>query len=573
MSLAWDTGSVALPFDQGFSDKVPLLGYEPSLFDIEPPNLGIEDWEWLLEWMSQQWLIGHNLKFDLMMMAAGTRKWAGRDLSDRAIHDTQLAASILWPNDSIRLKEIAGRMWGEHERQAELAMKSWLKKKKGKRYDYAPWDIMEPYARIDAELTWRLFLETSELIEQGEIDPAVWNTEMQLLRVLFQMEQRGVGFDTMAAWDAADQLLEMQKEVEAVIPFRPLTDRGASKYFFQARTPIKTTPTGQVAMDKDVVRQLVDEAAPGAEAWHLWNQIDTALSMWYQGWSNMVGPDERLRPVFHQMKSESDDGRVRGTITGRLAIERVQLMAIPHEYRLSWMPVHVRRVRSFFYAKRGCALYELDMSQAEMRVAAGVAQCKSLIEGFERGEDAHDATTRIVFGMDTDHPEWNTHRQLSKRLNFGMLYGAGIAKLAETIRLETGIEASEADVKEWRQMYKNAMPEIIRASNNAQNLAETQRWLPLKSGRIRHFRPDEFTHKAFNAVIQGNVAEMMKIIMVGVEKQWPGMLLLQIHDSIVLEVPDDRADVVLDIADYMASVFADAFGLPFKTDYKKWGDK
>ena len=570
VSLAGDGWSIAIPFDQGFTDKVIPRGYQPGLFDIEAPNQSQSVWEDLVCWLSNQWLIMHNAKFDLHMMEVGTRQWAGMDLAPRVIHDTGVSSYIRWPLELKALKSIAGRLWGEGEREAERDMKSWFGKKKAseRRYDLAPWNIMEPYARVDAELTWRLFEVMEEMLYTGEIDPMTYRREHDFMISLFRCEQRGVAFDTESAWDAATRLDQEAKRIQREIPFSPPTEDQARKFFFDNadRAPFETTPGGKAKVSNDVIERLVELGVPGAAPYANYSHITDAVSMWYRGWGSKVGPDERLRPVFHQTKT--DEGR--GTITGRLAVERVQLQAIPHDYRLDWLPAGVPTVRSLFYSRPSHHCYELDLSQAEMRIAASVSNCKSLIERFIAGDDAHSATARLVFGTNEDHHDWTRHRQLSKRLNFGIIYGAGTDTLVATIESE-GIRTTAAEVIVWRKMYREAMPEIIRTARAADELAASQRWIPLISGRCRYFRPDEFTHKAFNALIQGNVAEMMKDVMNMIERRWPGVMLLQIHDSVIVEVHDDVAkDVIPAMEAEIAKVFYDAFKVPFKTDSKIW---
>lgn len=572
VSIAWEHGAYAFPFDQGIlDDKALPAKVQPTLFDTAAPNLPEAEWVALLDWLERQWLVAHNAKFDLTMLLAGTRHWPGRDLSARLIGCTSIAASLIWPLERAGLKATAERLWGVQERNSEKQVKAWLKGKgQPPRYDLVPWDIMEPYATIDAELCYRLWGVVAESLDAGDLPRETWDLEMQLLAVLFAMEQRGIGFDQAAAWAADDLIVAAQQEAAQLVPFRPINQTGAKHWFFDIckLEPYKLTDTGKISVDQDVIRRLEQDGHPGAAEFAHYNQLGYAHSMWYDAWPRMCGADGRLRPVYHQTKS--DEGR--GTKTGRLSVERVQLQAVPHDYRLGWLPDGVPPVRRLFKPAKGHRLFELDMSQAEMRVAAGESGCGSLIAAFERGEDAHDATCRLMFGIEPGDPDWDEYRTVSKRLNFGMLYGAGARKIQSEIALNTGRSVSDHEVRDWLERYRNSMPEMVRYAKAIERSVEKRRWLRLATGRMRWFREDEHAYKAFNALIQGNVAEMMKLIMVEVETHWPGYMLLQVHDSIVLEIPeeDDPKVRVAEIADHMAAVFERYFPVPFRTDSKEW---
>jgi len=571
VSLCWGGQSRVLPFDQGMlPDKVLPRGYQKSLFDEDPGNLSESDWVELLAWLGDQWLVFHNAKFDLMMLKAGTRHFSGVDLDHRLLGCTAVGSALIYPSEKVGLKDTASRLWGIEERTSEKQVKGWFKGKKTKRYDLVPWDLMSDYARVDAELCFRLWDHLVEIKNTGFVAPEIWAREMELIRVLYKMEQRGIGFDISGSLDAASLLHHEQMEVYKSIPFRPVTEAGARKYFFDqlGNEPLKTTNSGLASVDKESVGYLVELDQPGAAEYDRYTKLGYAQSMWYGSWPTLVGDDGRLRPVFHQTKTEEG----RGAVTGRLSVQRIQLQAVPHDYRLGWLPDGVPAVRKLIRPADGRKLFELDMSQAEMRVAAGVSGCKSLIDAFARGEDAHDATCRLVFKVDVGDDDWEFLRSIAKRLNFGMLYGAGVATVQRQIKENTGIDVSNSQVKEWISDYKLAMPEVVRFSKKINYSAERNRFIVLANGRVRWFNQFEPTHKAFNALIQGGVAEVMKLAMLKIERVWPGVLLLQIHDSVVIEVSkaQEKAGVVLSVRNICSDLFEETFGLGFVTDCKEW---
>ncbi len=573
VSLAWEADglrTLVLPFDHGTLDKDDLpKGVQPDLFSFDGvANLTVDSWDVLLSVLSECWLVGHNLKFDLLFLWRGLRpstdldrEWRpGVSLVDRVVWDSGVVSPLLWPGLPVALKATAGRLWGEEEAEHERALRAWLDqpahksigvsgKRDRKRYDLAPWDLIGPYAEQDAVLALRLAQEQYELIEEGEVPWKVVQREMGLMRTLAKMEQRGLGFDVEQAKVEAAKLAVEAGKLGLALPFKPPTPAGAKRYFFDELKypPSKVSPkTGAPSIDEESVRILVEQNVPGAAEYATLVKVESALSKWYIGWPRMAGPDGRLRCVFHQTKNEEG----RGTVSGRLSVERIQLQAIPHDYQFV---DGVRPIRSLFTAPEGKELWELDLSQAEFRVAAAIAKEEGMLAEFAAGHDAHDATCRLVFEIDDTHPEWDQRRAVSKRLGFGILYGAGARRITEEIAKWTGLQVSVHQVETWLKMYGQRMPKMLRMGYTAQNLAEKRGWVRLAGDRQRFFGPFEEKRKAWNAVVQGSVAELMKEAMIEVERQYPGIMVLQVHDSVWVEVDDEE------VADAVGAILSKTF--------------
>lgn len=566
VSLAWfDDQDVmherGYAFDQG--DDTPLglktglpKKYKgPGLFDPQPPNLGMAEWHQLMAWLDRQLLIGHNLKYDLLMAYYGLRnnRDTGYDLSRRFYWDTAVVTSLLWPNEKVGLKTVAARMWGAQEAATEEAVKKWLKVYCGKqqdyRYDLVPWDLIDPYARQDTVLTLRLYRNQVRNLEEGLLPWGVVYRELDFAALLTRMEMRGVGFDREAAAAAGRQLYRMELETgkqlaKAVnIPVLP-TDAYLRDWWFGDKLPgalgikpWKTTGDGKPAMTLDVVRTLIERGVPGAVEYQRHNKVSTARSMWYEPWPRRCGEDNRLRCVYHQTKMEDAFDRNRGTVSGRLAVERIQLQAQPHDYQC---PEGVEPMSRFFKPRPGYRKGEVDISQAEVRVAAHLANCRPLIDSMNAGLDPHSVTCSLMFQMDETHPEWDFHRGVAKRLVFGNLYGAGVPTIAAQILQFTGRFVSDDQCGSFLETFRSTYPELQRESYRSDRLARSKGYVELQGGRLRWFRFGELTHKAWNARIQGGVAEVMKMAMIDIEYEMPGVLNLQIHDSLGFEVPEEQ---------------------------------
>ena len=575
-------------FDHGRLDKVDVPTSVPAgLFDDSAPNLGREEWDDLMAWLGRQWLVAHNVKFDLHILAAGHRKWGGGvDLSDRVVWDTNVVSFIVVPNQGTALKPTAERLWGTQESETQRNLDKWLRKH-GKRYDLAPWELVAPYATQDAALCLRLKSYQERMIEEGEVDVPyeVVDREIDLAICLYRMESRGVGFDKAACLKAASTLtIERDKMKDRLfrMGMRPVTDAGARKWFFTTcgAEIVNTTPGGTPSVDAETVTELVARKVPGANDYQLFKSYGDALSRYYEAWPAKVGEDGRLRPSYHQVKEGGMKGKGRGTISGRLAIERVQLHAIPADFRL---PSIVPSVRKFFTPKPGHVLYEVDISQAEVRVATCVAQCEPMRQVLISGDDVHGSTAHAVFGISPGDEGWSMYRTLAKRLTFATIYGAGPRTFQNTLRTQANMDLPYDLAKGYLDDYRATFPEFRSLYFHMEYLASSRGFIRLVSGRLRHFSPFEqayHSHKAMNQLIQGNVADAMKVIKIEVEFNHPGILLNEVHDSLMLEVPEDgAAEIVADVERIMLTELRRLFGhyknhpdktIPWAVEAKAW---
>lgn len=377
------------------------------------------------------------------------------------------------------------------------------------------------------------------------------------------MEQRGVGWDVAGATLAAEKLEARNEKLAAKFPFRP-TPPGAARFFYEEEgwIPTEMTAKGKPSIGKSARRSLIEQGAPWAKEYDLYGRSKSWASMWYRGWTNKAGSDGRLRTSFRQL----------GTVSMRFSVERIQLQAIPHDYQMKKdLPKGVPTPRDLFRAADGHELWEVDVSQAEIRIATAVSRCVKMREIVESGEDIHGATCREIFDKTPDDPDWDQYRNIAKRLNFAMVYGAGVRGLQEQIRIHAGLEISENQARSYLDIHRGTFPEFVRAATMAERRAERRGHVRLCSGMRRWFTAGEELHKAFNQVIQGGVAEAMKDWMLLTESQWPGSLLLQIHDSLVLELPEDDAkERAHHIRDMGTNVFERYFKIPFVAEAKQW---
>ena len=223
----------AFPFDQGRRDK-----FDPQptdIFDKTDPNLGGDEWDELLEWLGKQRLVFHNAKFDLHHMKNGTRHFYGVELEQATVWDTMIVQPLLDPLTSPALKTTAARLWGSAEAAEQAEVQRALRAQGTgltERFDLVDWSILGPYAAQDARLTLRLAEVQMRRLETDDAHLApLAEREIALMRVLYKMEQRGIGFDGDRCKRNAEVMRAAKVELEKALPFKA-TLPAAKAYFY-----------------------------------------------------------------------------------------------------------------------------------------------------------------------------------------------------------------------------------------------------------------------------------------------------------------------------------------------------
>lgn len=620
----------AWPHDQGVADtgKAEDTGYLTMWPDAD--NLPEHEWLALIAWLK---LVGastgldfHHAKFDLHICEAGCRRWPGIgvDLSPYCVWDTQNGVSLLWPTGpkvwnhklhrevpTTSLKPTSMWLWGEGETDEQQVIQQYLRKNKlpAGRWDLMPWSVIAKYAEHDANLTVRLKLRQLRDIERGLAGQ--WLTgengkltvmeamqrRMDVSLMLFRIERRGLPFNMEGARDAAVMLQERQRGLEAQLPFKPHTLPAAKKFWFDKDnaaglklTALAETPTGAAQVNEMIIDKMIAKGVKGAEQWRDIQKIKTADERWYSGYASMTGSDGRLRCSVRQ----------NGTVSSRFSVERVQLQAVPHDYRLSGYSVleGIPTPRALIAegVPEGWELWELDLAQAELRVAALFAGCTPMLELIHAGEDLHAATARALFRSSPDDDKWGFHRNVSKRGNFSLIFGSGPESFQDDLEKQTGIRLSlnEATVlvKDWNALY----PDFKRAIYKHKGVVEERMsrnkgvgWIETANGERRWFVPGEETHKAFNQRVQPSLAQFgidwwlwSERYLVEQYSDAPinGLvgrvgMVMTIHDSQILLLPKGEGEKhVKVIVDYGVKLWQDRFpGVPGDIDAKRWGAK
>jgi len=248
-----------------------------------------------------------------------------------------------------------------------------------------------------------------------------------------------------------------------------------------------------------------------------------------------------------------------GTNTGRLSSNNPNLQNIPIRTELG------REVRRAFIAPEGYQLLSVDYSQIELRILAHISNDATLIEAFSRDEDIHAATAAAVFGIALDAVTYE-QRSFAKRVNFGLIYGMGAYRLARDSDLTL------AEARKFIDTYFKRLPDVERYLNDTKKQAKEEGFVETLFGRRRYFpifkdpkannqTMEAELRAAINHPIQGSAADIMKRAMIELDRvlQTDGHganMLLQVHDELVLEVPNAHlADVQATVLQVMEGAY------------------
>jgi DNA polymerase-1 len=366
--------------------------------------------------------------------------------------------------------------------------------------------------------------------------------ELPLVPVLATMERAGIRLDTDAIDTVAAELKERIEAVEkechelAGKVFRVRSRHELRDVLFEdlGLTPGKKVKDGY-STASDVLEKLVDEHPLPAKILE-YRELDKLLSTYLRKLPSYVADDGRIHTTFNQAVAA----------TGRLSSNEPNLQNIPirtHEGR---------RIRECFVPEPGHVFLSADYSQVELRVLAHFTKDAILIDGFRAGEDIHRRTAIEVFGADPDDVSVG-QRSAAKAINFGLLYGMSAFRLARDLSI------SRTEAQQYMDDYFARMPAVKDWIEQTKEACRKDGWVETMFGR-RRLIPEIHSasysdrmageREAVNTVIQGTAADIIKVAMLRVDAMLAssdlnGRLLLQVHDELLLEVPEDEVEATI----------------------------
>jgi DNA polymerase-1 len=490
--------------------------------------------------------VGENVKFDTHALANQGVRLAG------CAHDTMLESYVLEVHERHDLGSLAQRHCG----WTTLGLDE-VTGKGAARIPFSAVDVARAteYAALNADCTLALHaLLHPRIVRDDKLAFVYSKIEMPVLPVLYRMERNGVLLDRAKleaqSHELGREILEKeQRAYEAAgQPFNLGSPKQIQEILFERqKLPVKKkTPSGQPSTDEDSLAELaLDHPLPKLILEH------RALS--------------KLKSTYTDKLPKSinaQTGRVHTTysqttaVTGRLSSNDPNLQNIPIRTPAG------RRIRECFIAPPGAKIVSADYSQIELRIMAHLSGDENLRRAFLRGDDVHRATAAEVFGLPLDKVTAD-ERRVAKVINFGLIYGMSSFGVAQNLGIERATAQAYVDSYFSRypgvKRYMDGTREKARAQGYVETVFGRRLWLPeLKSGAP--VRRQAAERAAINAPMQGTAADFIKLAMIAVQKylddrRLAAKLIMQVHDELVLEVPDAELQTVrAGIVELMQSV-------------------
>ena len=489
-------------------------------------NLPDESMEFFREYLSDpnRTYGGFNYNYDLHMMA-----FDGVQIAPN-FEDAMLAVHLLNENEpDFKLKGISDRyhigdgslqesiledkVFEECQRLGVECSRSprAANNTKSMMYVLDPADV-EPYACDDVRLTWGLLNLVRPALEHFNLFK-IWKQLNYYSYIICLMEHRGMHIDSgmieKYRVEAVDRLADAQQRLNDAAGFElnPNSSKKVCEFLGVKSSAAEALVDVIDAGGKDAENAKLVQEARG------WKSVD---SRYYTPYLNAMDQNGNLHCSLNLI----------GTYTGRLSCSNPNLQAVAKH-------TDVFKVKDVFTARPGYIMIQADYKQAEMRLATHYTKDPLMKELIENDADLHSETANRL----------GIPRQAAKRLNFSVIYGIGAKHLSESLRVELSV------AKDYLEKYHGLYPGFRKLMYQCEDFAKEYGYIEMWTGRLRHFNvPEADPHKAMSNLIQGGVAE---IVRVAISRLFPaitdigGNMLMQVHDSIIFEVPECQINVAL----------------------------
>ncbi len=411
------------------------------------------------------------------------------------------------------------------------------------------------YAAEDADVALRLENILRQQMNSAQL--ALYeDVEIPVEQILFEMERTGVLIDrqqlAQQSHELGTELLALEKQAYQLAgqPFNLNSPKQLQSILFDKMgiptTGLKKTASGGISTNEVVLEKLaVDYPLPKLILQT--RTLSKLKSTYTDKLPHLIDPQSgRVHTTYAQAVA----------ITGRLASNNPNLQNIPVRTEIG------RRIRRSFIAPANNKIVSADYSQIELRIMAHLSDDATLIDSFQHNEDIHKRTAAEIFGIDQDKVT-SEQRRYAKTINFGLIYGMSEYGLSKSLGIE--IQAAQHFISRYFSRYPGVHEYMEKIKDQAiqkgyvETLYGRRLYLPGLQSRNGNERAAAF-RAAINAPMQGTASDLIKKAMISVH-QWlkqnklSSRLIMQVHDELVLEVPDDETTIICKtIPDIMANV-------------------
>ncbi len=521
MSFAYKVSEAYyIPVPENFDEAQELVNEFKSIFENEKITK-----------------IGQNIKYDLSVL-----KWYGVEIKGK-LFDTMVAHFLIQPDMRHNMNVLAETYLNYSPVSIETLIG---KKGKGQLTMRAvPIEDIKEYAAEDADITLQLKHTFEPMLKESHITKLFEEIEIPLIPVLAAMEAEGIALDKNALKELSvaleKDILNVELEIKqlAGTPFNVSSPKQVGEILFEVLKIIekpKKTKTGQYATGEDVLIKLVGKhdiigkILDYRELVKLKNTYVDTLPL-------LINPRTgRIHTSYNQVVA----------VTGRLSSDNPNLQNIPIRTERG------REIRKAFVPRNeNYTLLSADYSQIELRIIAELSKDTGMIEAFQSGQDIHKATAAKVYNVSLEEVTSDMRRN-AKMVNFGIIYGMSAFGLSE--RLNIPRKEAATIIENYFAKY----PRIKIYMDENIEIAKTKGYVETIMGRRRYLRDINSSNhtvrgyaerNAINAPIQGSAADMIKIAMINIQKEFKekklrSKMLLQVHDELVFDVWKEELEIV-----------------------------
>ena len=523
--------------EKGKAFYIPVSAGEQDLFSVQVISLNdaLHSLEKLFN-NPEVTVIMHNAKFDYQILRTAGIKLESGKLAK--IIDTMVAAWLLDPDrmgkTPFSLESLAETKLGLKGIEFEDIVE------KGQTFRDVPLEKAKDYAAEDADFTFQLWTALKNGLEKNGLAELFNNIEMPVLTILAEMELFGIHMDseTLAEYDKEleKNISIAEKEIYETVghEFNIASTKQLQEVLFTERglKPGKKTKTGY-STDTSVLEELAAYDPVPAKILEF-REMSKLQSTYVEALPKLLDSNSRLHTTFIQT----------GTATGRLSSRDPNLQNIPVRNDAG------RKIRQAFTATEGNVLISADYAQIELVILAHLSQDPVMCEAFRNGTDVHKATAALIYQVTPDAvtPEM---RRTAKTINFGVIYGMSAFRLAGQL----GISRTQA--ARFIDSYFEQYASIRQFIDQTIKFAEEKGFVETIFSRKRSIMNINSRNKlekaaaeriAVNTPIQGSAADIVKKAMINVDKALKvhptgAKMLLQVHDELILECPDNPSAI------------------------------
>ncbi|AKU79410.1 DNA polymerase I [Spiroplasma turonicum] len=377
--------------------------------------------------------------------------------------------------------------------------------------------------------------------------------ELPFSKVLISMELEGILIDKAELNNQSINILDKINELELVLrnAFKDYIDSD-----FNINSPkqlkellydkLNLPDLNKGSTDKETLEKLVDYNNE-VEKILLLRKYQKLYSTYLKGFEKYIYSDKKIHTIFNQTL----------TTTGRLS------SVYPNIQNISIRDEMQKEFRKIFICEEGFTFLSFDYSQIELRVLADVANVSSLLTSFKNNKDIHEEAARKIFGLDDNVEVSKDMRRIAKTFNFGILYGLSDFGLAKDLNI------SIKEAKEFITSYYESFPEILDFKKQTIDFAKKNLFVSTMANRRRYIhelQSSNFMIKQFgeraavNAVIQGTAADILKVAMINIFKNYKSdkniKMIAQIHDEIIFIIKESlENDFIKSLESYMLEAY------------------